>query len=58
LSRYTGQPATVSFLAPSYNEEREINELDLKAINLIAGIDSALQQYIPGQVGRFDDSLI
>ena len=52
----TGQPATVSFLAPSYNEEREINESRLKAINLIAGIDSALQQYIPGQVGRFDDS--
>ncbi|WP_339920240.1 M14 metallopeptidase family protein [uncultured Flavobacterium sp.] len=52
----TGEPATVSFLAPSYNEEREINESRLKAINLIAGIDSTLQQYIPGQVGRFDDS--
>jgi len=52
----TGQPATVSFLAPSYNEEREINESRLKAINLIAGINNVLQQYIPGQVGRFDDS--
>ena len=52
----TGKVATVSFLAPSYNEEREINESRLKAINLIAGINSVLQQYIPNQVGRFDDS--
>lgn len=52
----TGKPATLSFLAPSYNEEREINDSRLKAINLIAGINDVLQQYIPGQVGRFDDS--
>jgi hypothetical protein len=52
----TGKPATVSFLAPSYNEEREVNENRLKAINVIAGINDVLQQYIPGQVGRFDDS--
>lgn len=52
----TGKPATVSFLAPSYNEEREVNESRLKAINLIAGINEVLQNYIPGQVGRFDDS--
>jgi hypothetical protein len=51
----TGKPATVSFLAPSYNEDREINESRLKAINLIAGVNDLLQQYIPGQVGRFDD---
>ncbi|KQB42329.1 M14 metallopeptidase family protein [Flavobacterium aquidurense] len=52
----TGKPATVSFLAPSYNEEREINENRLKAINVIAGINDVLQKYIPGQIGRFDDS--
>jgi hypothetical protein len=52
----TGKPATLSFLAPSYNEAREINDSRLKAINLIAGINDTLQQYIPGQVGRFDDS--
>lgn len=52
----TGKPATLSFLAPSYNEEREINESRLKAINLIAGINDALQRYLPGQIGRFDDS--
>lgn len=51
----TGKPATVSFLAPSYNEEREINANRQKAINIIACINDVLQQYIPGQVGRFDD---
>jgi hypothetical protein len=52
----TGKPATVSFLAPAFNEEREMNTSRLKAVNLIAGMNAVLQQYIPGQVGRFDDS--
>lgn len=52
----TGKQATMSFLAPSYNEEREVNESRLKAINLIAGINAVLQKYIPNQIGRFDDS--
>ena len=52
----TGKPATLSFLAPSYNEEREINDSRLKAINLIAAINDVLQEYLPNQIGRFDDS--
>lgn len=52
----TGKPATLSFLAPSYNEEREVNESRLKAINLIASVNEVLQEYLPGQIGRFDDS--
>ena len=52
----TGKPATVSFLAPSYNEEREINDSRQKAINLIAGMNEVLRKFIPGQIGRFDDS--
>ncbi|WP_413998299.1 M14 metallopeptidase family protein [Flavobacterium sp. W1B] len=52
----TGKPATLSFLAPSYNDAREVNECRLKAINLIAAMNEVLQQYIPGQIGRFDDS--
>lgn len=49
------KPATVSFLSPSYNEKRDINEVRIKAINVIARMNEVLQQYIPGQVGRFDD---
>ncbi len=52
----TGKPATMSFLAPSYNQEREVNESRLKAITLISGINAVLQRCIPNQVGRFDDS--
>jgi hypothetical protein len=52
----SGKSATVSFLAPAYNEAREVNASRLKAISLIANINAVLQQYIPGQVGRFDDS--
>ena len=51
----TGKPATVSFLSPSYNEERAINEDRVKAINIIVRMNEVLQRYIPGQVGRFDD---
>ncbi|MFV8369448.1 M14 metallopeptidase family protein [Flavobacterium sp. LB2R40] len=52
----TGKSATLSFLAPSYNQEREINESRLKAIDLIAGINEKVQEYLPNQIGRFDDS--
>lgn len=52
----TGKPATVSFLAPSFNNERDINPNRQAAINLIAAMNTTLQHYIPGQVGRFDDS--
>ena len=51
----TGKPATVSFLSPSYNEERTINADRMKGINVIVRMNEVLQQYIPGQVGRFDD---
>lgn len=49
-------PATVSFLSPAYNEEREYNEVRLKAIHIINNMNDALQVYIPNQIGRFDDS--
>lgn len=52
----TNNPATVSFLSPSYNEERAVNEVRQKAINIIADMNSVLQRYIPNQVGRFDDA--
>jgi len=51
----TGNVATVSFLAPSYNESREINEVRSKAMNVIVAMNNELQKYIPKQVGRFDD---
>lgn len=49
------KPATVSFLSPSFNEEREINDTRLKSMSLISSANQLLQKFIPGQVGRYDD---
>lgn len=51
----TNNPATVSFLAPSYNENRDINEVREKAMGVIIAMNEVLQELIPNQVGRFDD---
>ena len=48
--------ATVSFLAPAFNENRDVNEVRIKAMNVIVAMNKTLQQFIPNQVGRFDDS--
>jgi hypothetical protein len=50
------KPASVSFLAPAYNENRDINEGRAKAIKVIVAMNNILQEFIPNQVGRFDDS--
>jgi Zinc carboxypeptidase len=52
---FSGKPATVSFLAPSYNENREINKVRSKAMHLIGVMNNELQKHIPGQVGRYED---
>ena len=52
----TGKPATVSFLAPAYNQECEYNATRLKAVDVIVAMNHTLQQIIPNQVGRFDDA--
>ena len=51
----TGNVATVSFLAPSFNDNRDINDVRIKAMNVIVAMNNELQKYIPNQVGRFDD---
>jgi hypothetical protein len=52
----TGKPATVSFLAPSYNQKCEFNDARLRAVDVIVAMNNELQKYIPGQIGRFDDT--
>ncbi|MDH3708753.1 MAG: M14 family metallopeptidase [Cyclobacteriaceae bacterium] len=51
----TEKPATISFLAPAYNQAKSINETRLKAMQVIATMNHALQQLIPDQVARYDD---
>ncbi|NDV42835.1 M14 family metallopeptidase [Flagellimonas sediminis] len=49
------KPATVSFLSPASNVERNITPSREAAMKLIVSMNKRLQKIIPGQVGRFDD---
>ncbi|MEH6762899.1 MAG: M14 family zinc carboxypeptidase [Aequorivita antarctica] len=51
-----GKPATVSFLSPAADERRTITDSRKIAMRQIAKMSTILQKYIPGQVGRYDDS--
>lgn len=48
--------ATVSFLSPSFNEERGLNVTRKKSMSLIASASLMLEKFIPNQIGRYDDS--
>ena len=52
----TSKPATISFLAPSFNNNCDINAIRERAIKIIVDMNKLLQQLIPEQVGRFDDN--
>ena len=51
-----GKPATISFLSPAADEKRSITDSRKIAMCQIAKMNNMLQSYIPGQVGRYDDS--
>lgn len=48
--------ATISFLAPAYNYEKDVNEVRGNAMRMIGILNSILQEYIPGKVGKYDDT--
>lgn len=50
------KPATVSFLSPASNAERELNPTRETAMKLIVAMNKMLQTMIPGQMGRYDDA--
>lgn len=52
----TRNPATISFLAPSYDVDKNTNEPRKRAMEVIVYMNQELQKHIPNQVGRFDDS--
>ena len=49
------KPATISFLAPTHDEERSISVSRGKSMKLVVAMEQELQKLIPGQIGRFDD---
>ena len=48
-------PATLSFLTPSMDVERSVQPSREISMKLIAAINEELSEYIPEQVGRYDD---
>ncbi|OEI79375.1 peptidase M14 [Formosa algae] len=51
----TSKPATISYLAPAYNYEKEVNDVRGNAMKVIVYMNTIIQQYAPGQVGRYND---
>eukprot|EP01133_Synstelium_polycarpum_P014687 gene14687-17364_t len=51
----TGNPASLSYLAPAFDESLSINKTREKAMLVIADIFKTLTPYLPGQIGLFDD---
>lgn len=49
-------PATISLLAPAYNEARDINESRKRAMQLIAYIKPLIDAEIPNHLGRYNDA--
>ena len=51
----TAKPATISYLAPPYNYEKDINDVRANAMKIIGFMNGIIQKYAPGQVGRYKD---
>lgn len=52
----TKNPVTIAMLAPAYNTEREVNDVRKGAMQLIVGMNTMLQQYVPNAVAKYDDT--
>jgi len=47
--------ATISFLAPAYNYEKEFNNVRGNAVKLIGNMYQALNHFIPGHIAKYSD---
>ena len=47
--------ATISFLAPAFNQQKELSENRNRAVKLISKMNQILQQFIPGHVAKYSD---
>lgn len=47
--------ATISFLAPAYNQQKDFNDIRTNAVKLIGNMFNALSQFIPGHIAKYDD---
>ena len=54
----TANPATISFLTPSFNVEKDIDHSRRASMELIVLMNQLLQKYIPNQIGRYNDDFM
>lgn len=47
--------AAISFLAPAYNHEKDINEVRRNAMKLISQLTNNLSEFIPGHIAKYSD---
>jgi len=51
----TGSPASLSYLAPAFDEALNINEVRKNAMLVIADMHQTVRHFLPQQIGLFDD---
>jgi hypothetical protein len=51
----SGNPATISLLAPAYDQQLSINSVREKAMQVISLMNKDIKNDISGHIGRFDD---
>ncbi len=51
----TPKPASISVLAPAFNQEKDINQVRSRAMQVIVRFNKLLQKYAAGHVGRYSD---
>nr|MBI1230401.1 peptidase M14 [Cytophagales bacterium] len=49
-------PATISVLAPAYDEATSINDVRSRAMKVIVGMNEVLQEEVPGHIGKYNDA--
>lgn len=52
----SNKPATISFLAPAYNLEKDVDEKRKNSMQIIGIMNRVLQKLIPEQIGRYFDA--
>ena len=49
------RPATISFLAPAFNYEKDFNQIRDNAVRLIGNMYKVLDLFIPGHIAKYSD---
>ncbi len=51
----TGKVAALAFLSPTYNHQKEMNDVRKDAMKLISQLTNNLNKYIPGHIAKYSD---